>query len=76
MEINLKIKIVPFAVPTEVYQDRPPQPRQNGLVLGNNPGIPLADLDASVLNDLCNNFRAEIFKKAKKSDIYTESSRG
>ncbi len=70
MEITMKIKIVPFSVPSHVYQDKPAQPRQNGLMIGSNPGISLADLDASVLNELCNQVRESVFLKANKYDPY------
>ncbi len=63
--INMKLK--PFQTPNFVSLDLPPRPRQAGFN-AEPPTLPLKELDAEALSALCEDFRAEVFRKAGKVD--------
>jgi len=64
MEINIKLDLQPFTVPNYVLVKEKPRPREDGFKEGRK--FHLSELDTVTLDKLCNNFRAEVFKKAKK----------
>ena len=62
----MKIKLKPFQTPNFVIEDTPPKSRQEGFTL--SPGRPLREVDHQTLSDMCDAFRAEVFRKAVKED--------
>jgi hypothetical protein len=66
MTITTKVELMPFLTPNFVIQKVEPGKREEGL--RHVPQYALAELDADVLDALCNEFRSEIFKKAGKRD--------
>lgn len=60
------VKLKPFLTPNFVIPEAKPGARQEGW----NPptSIPLADVDAQELSDMCDQFRADVFRKAGKED--------
>jgi hypothetical protein len=63
---SLKIDLVPFSTPNYVFGQMPPRPRQDGPIEA--PKWHLTEVDAVVLAQLCDEFRADVFKKAGKPD--------
>jgi hypothetical protein len=63
---EIKQKLRPFMTPNFVSVEMPPRPRQEGLVEA--PKFALAELDAETLSELCDEFRADVFRKANKTD--------
>jgi len=59
---TIKLQIKPFRTPNFVIPAQPIGQRQDGFK--NAIGIPLADLDAETLNEMCEAFKVELFKKA------------
>jgi len=68
----MKIKLKPFNTPNFVIQEAAPKPRQEGF--HEPPKYHLREIPEEDLDDLCNEFRAEIFRKAGKKD--PDNSRG
>jgi len=66
MKIKMEVDLVPMTVPNYVIAVTPPGKRQDGFAEG--PKYKLSELSEQVLSQLCNEFRAEIFKKAGKDD--------
>lgn len=66
--VEIKMEVLPFPVPDKVFVKQKPGTRQEGFK--QNPGIPLDELDAEALNDLCKQFREAVFEKAKLLDPY------
>lgn len=62
----MKIELVPFTVPNFVIGKMPPKSRQEGMV--EPPKWALADVPEDDLSKLCDDFRAEVFRKAGKQD--------
>ena len=62
----MKIKLRPFTVPNFVGWELPARSRQDGLRA--EPAFPLADIDAGTLASMCDDFRASVFRKARKID--------
>lgn len=62
---NMKLK--PFQVPNFVILELPNRVRQEGFS-GDTPTIPLMNLDVATLDEMCNEFRSEVFRKAGKQD--------
>ena len=60
MEIKLKLK--PLSVPNFVIAESRPSTRQEGWKESSS--FPLSDLDAETLNEMCNEFRRNVFAKA------------
>ena len=59
MDVNIKIKVKPFAVPNFVLVESDgPEPPQT---------FALSQMSANALEKLCDQFKCEVFKKAKKS---------
>jgi hypothetical protein len=63
---SMKINLVPFATPNFVSVQMPPRPKQDGFIA--SPTFALAELDHETLSTLCDEFRAEVFRKAGKTD--------
>ena len=63
-EISIKIKIHPFNVPSFVVREVKARPREEGFQEA--PGIPLSDIDAVTLDEMCNEFANAVFAKAGK----------
>lgn len=66
MRISLDVEVKDFTTPNCVVPIQPPGVRQEGWKEVS--GIPLKELDAKTLDQLCRNFRADIFRKACKPD--------
>lgn len=62
----MKIKFQPWMVPNFCVMQMPPTKRQDGFKPA--PSFALADVDRETLAQMCDDFRAEIFRKAGKSD--------
>lgn len=62
----MKIDVNRWMVPNFVTLKMPPGKRQDGFKQA--PSLPLSDVDADTLSDLCDAFREEIFKKSGKAD--------
>lgn len=63
----MKIELQPFLTPNFVIGKMAPRPRQDGL--GEAPKWALKDVPAEDLARLCDEFRAEVFRKAGKVDL-------
>lgn len=63
-----KIQLAPWTVPNFVIGAMPARPRQEGFNPDSVPKWALHELDADVLADQCDAFRAEVFRKAGKQD--------
>lgn len=62
----MKIELLGFTVPNFVIQKMPFRSRQEGMV--ESPKYALADIPSDDLASLCDQFRAEVFRKAGKVD--------
>lgn len=62
----IKIEVQPWQTPNFVSGVMPVRPRQEGFTEA--PKWQLSEVDPMVLSELCDMFRAEIFKKAGKRD--------
>ena len=65
MSIETKVKLQPFRVPNYVIVDMPPRLRQEGM--SEAPKYHLSELDNETLEELCRQFREDVFTKAKQS---------
>jgi hypothetical protein len=63
---DIKLKLKPFGTPNFVIAELPPGTRQEGIQ--DPPKWALSELDAETLAKLCDDFRAEVFRKAGKAD--------
>ena len=61
-----KLDLHPWTVPNFCIVKMPSRVRQDGL--GEAPKFALAEVDAETLAQLCDDFRAEVFRKAGKPD--------
>lgn len=61
MAIEIKQKIKPFPVPSFVIVETPPRPRREGFNFTENK-IPISELSLDVLDQLCEQFKIDIFK--------------
>jgi len=66
MSLTVSLKIRPFTVPNYVLLELPPVGRQEGFA--GNHSLPLSELDADTLDQLCYEFRKAVFQKARKTD--------
>lgn len=62
--MKIELEAQPFTTPNFVLLKMPPRPRHEGMI--ESPKLALKDVDAAVLNQLCDKFRDEIFAKAHK----------
>ena len=69
--MKIEIEIIPFDAPDVIVLKTPPRPRHEGFNL-NNSVMHVSEVDAETLSKLCNDFRAEVFKKAGKIDPYKQ----
>lgn len=66
MAITLGLNLTPFSVPDYVYLQLPSTGRPEGFQ--ESPKIQLSKLTPEVLDELCNQFRADAFNKAGFTD--------
>ena len=66
MKTKIEVNLHPIETPNYVTAETSPGKRQDGFV--ERPRYKLSELSEQVLSQLCNEFRAEIFKKAGKDD--------
>lgn len=67
--VKMKVDIAPFTVPNFVGTIRPARPRQEGFfTVPDGHKMRLSDLDEETLDELCQEFRANVFRKAGKED--------
>ena len=64
MKATIELELKPFSVPNYVLTVPKIGERQDGLVEA--PKYALKDLDVETLDQLCNEFRDSVFKKANK----------
>ena len=64
MKVKIEIELQPFQAPNYVLVKERPGKREDGFKEGMK--FHLSDLDSYTLDKLCNDFRDEVFKKAKK----------
>ncbi len=74
---TIKLEVKSFAVPDNAILVMPPyiQPPIDGGGGRCNIEIPLKEIDEADLSVLCNQFRAEVFKKANKTDPHKTNYR-
>lgn len=65
-DIEMKVELQPWMTPNYVLGKTPPHPRREGFT--ECPKWPLSEIDAVTLAKMCDEFRAEIFRKAGKND--------
>lgn len=70
--MKVEIELMPWIVPNFVTAKMPARPRQDGFNPDAVPKWSLAELDAKVLAAQCDEFRAEVFRKAGKDDPANE----
>ena len=63
---KLSVDLKPFNTPNFVVPLIANGKREDGY--SSTPGIPLLEVDADTLSELCDDFRAEVFQKANKED--------
>ena len=63
MTITASVKLKPFMVPNFVIQERPVVRKQDGFQ--ESPKFALHELDDETLQALCDQFRDDVFAKAK-----------
>lgn len=66
----MNVKLKPFSTPNFVIGIMPPGTRENGIE--KLPSWPLSVVSVEELDKMCNDFRAEVFKKAGKTDPYAK----
>lgn len=64
MKATLQVELQPFQTPDFVHAVSKPALKQQGMQ--ESPRYPLSDLDPMTLDRLCDDFRAEVFRKAGK----------
>jgi len=64
--MKMEIELIPMLVPNYVIQKTGARPRQEGMVEA--PKYALKEIHAETLARLCDQFRADVFDKAEKSD--------
>lgn len=64
MSVKIELKLRPFPIPDGVTIDRPPGLRQDGFIPA--PVLKLGELDEETLEQLCEQFKDAVFKKAGK----------
>ena len=65
MKVTIQTKVKPFTVPNYVIAEMPPGKREEGFKEA--PKYHLSELEVRTLDDLCREFRREVFKKAGKA---------
>lgn len=64
---SIKVDLCPWSVPNFVRLRTPARPRQEGIK-PDSEGLPLSVVPVEALVQLCEEFRAEVFRKAGKPD--------
>ncbi len=64
MKATMEVELQPFQTPDFVFAVSKPALKQQGMQ--ELPRYPLSDLDPMTLDRLCDDFRAEVFRKAGK----------
>jgi len=64
MEVSIKTKLIPFHVPNYVLVEEKSRPREDGFKEVRK--FHLSELDDYTLASLCNQFREDVFRKARK----------
>ena len=64
--MEMKIELQPMTVPNFVTQKGSVRSREEGFTEA--PKYALKDMDTETLDKLCNQFRADVFAKANKTD--------
>ena len=64
----MNITLKPWITPNFVIGETPPRTRQEGFNPDAAPKWALKEVDAETLAKMCDDFRAEIFRKAEKPD--------
>lgn len=64
----MKIKILPWQTPNFLIGEMPPRSRQEGFNPDAAPKWALSEVDTETLAAQCDAFRAEVFRKAGKTD--------
>lgn len=59
---EIRQELMPFQTPNFVRVKLPPRARQEGMI--ESPAIPLADVPRDVLEQMCDDFKAEVLRKA------------
>jgi len=67
--MKIELELIPWTTPNFVRIKTPISLKQDGPQ--ETPAIPLSEIHAEVLGEMCDHFRAEIFKKANKNDPRT-----
>jgi hypothetical protein len=62
----MKVTLQPWTTPNFVTTETPPSQRQNGF--RESPKWHISEVDAETLAEQCDKFRAEVFRKAGKTD--------
>lgn len=62
----LKVELVPFSTPNFVLEKTAPRPRDEGFKEPRSHA--LHEVDSDTLSIMCDDFRAEVFRKAMKKD--------
>ena len=65
MKVTIELQVQPFSVPNFILTEPVPGARQDGFK--ESPSYPLSDFDAVTLQRMCDEFTAEIFRKAGKN---------
>lgn len=72
MKITKNVELRPFTVPNYVIQASTPRPREDGFV--ESPKFHIGELDVETLDQLCAQFRKDVFAKAEKYRQETSGS--
>ena len=64
MKVNIEVDLIPFKTPNYILVRQKPGKKEDGFKEATN--LPLRELDSLTLAKLCDDFRAEVFKKAGK----------
>jgi hypothetical protein len=63
---TIQLKLKPWMAPNFAVPERPPGRREDGVHF--DTGIPISSLPVDVLSQMCDDWRAEVFRKAGKKD--------
>lgn len=82
IKTSISFKLSPFSVPGQVYESNEPVSKAIPLISSTVPYVPyvpasatsrnrafdLSELSVKTLNDMCKEFKSEVFKKAGKPE--------
>lgn len=72
MKFTHEVELQPFRVPGFVFTVSGPRKREDGFTEA--PKYALSELDAETLDELCTQFRNDVFRKAGKSEYVTRGA--